>query len=163
MPAYRALIFGVILLTIGGGGYYFKKAGVPDLVVQDIKDGGGGKSYGVSALEAYSGVYECTVKTGCITPTKIILSKDTSMDIISTVNEEEESLGQGVWKIGTGGAIVLMIQNGGPIPGTLITIRKINLIRLSELSSKSPLFEGMKNPIFNRIEPVDTKNQEGSN
>ena len=113
MSMYKGLIVAVVLLLIGGAGYYFKKAGVPDLVVQDINNDGRG-SYGVSAIEVYSGEYECVENTGCKNKTRIVLGQDTTFDITAIVDGQEVSLGQGIWGVGTDGTLVVKIPSARP-------------------------------------------------
>jgi hypothetical protein len=157
---YKGLIVAIILLLIGGAGYYFKKAGVPDLVVQDINKDGGHGSYGVSAIEVYSGEYECVENTGCKNKTRIILAQDTTFDITAVVDGQEISLGQGIWGVGTDGSLVIKIPNA--TPSTLIA-KSVSTLKISDFSTRKGLFPGMENPTFIRVQPTDTKNQEGAN
>lgn len=160
MSMYKALIALVALLLIGGAGYYFKKVGVPDLIVQDINRDGARGSYGVSAIEVYSGEYECVENTGCKNKTRIILSQDTTFDITAVVDGQEVSLGQGIWGIGTDGTLLVKIPSAKP--STLIA-KKISTLRISGFSTKKGLFPGMENPTFIRTQPSDRKNIEGAN
>lgn len=160
MSMYKALISAVILLLIGCAGYYFKKAGVPDLVVQDINRDGGRGSYGVSAIEVYSGEYECVENTGCKNRTRIILGQDTTFDITAVVDGQEVSLGQGIWGIGTDGTLVVKIPSAKP---SSLIAKKISTLRISGFSTKKGLFPGMENPTFIRIQSSDPKNEQGSN
>ena len=158
---YKGLIVAVTVLLIGGAGYYFKQAGVPDLVVKDIKEDGGSRAgYGVSAVEVYSGEYECVEHTGCENKTRIVLGQDTTFDITANINDEEVSLGQGTWGIGTNGALVIVLQNTNP--NSLIA-KRITTLRISEFSTKKGLFPGMVNPIFNRVNSKNSNNPTGSN
>jgi hypothetical protein len=161
MSMYKGLIVLVTVFLIGGAGYYFKKAGVPDLVVKDIKEDGGTRTgYGVSAIEVYSGEYECVENTGCENKTRIVLGQDTTFDITANVNGEEVSLGQGTWGIGTNGALVIVLQNTNP---NSMIAKKISTLRISGFSTKKGLFPGMIDPIFNRVNSQNTSNPTGSN
>lgn len=154
---YKGLIVAVTLLLIGGAGYYFKQAGVPDLVTQNIKQGKDSKSYGVSAMEVFSGLYECTESNGCKNNTKLILEDDTTLDITATIDGQDISLGQGTWGIGKDGSLILVLQttdsSAGP-PRSIIA-KKISTLRISGFSNKKALFPGMENPTFNRIKEVE--------
>lgn len=155
MSMYKGLIVVVALLLIGGAGFYFKKAGVPDLVVKDIQNDGKKGGYGVSAIEVYSGEYECVEHTGCKNKTRIVLGQDTTFDIVATIDGQEVSLGQGTWGIGTNGALVIVLQNTNP--NSLIA-KKISTLKITGFSEKKGLFPGMTNPTFTRVksaEPVD--------
>lgn len=153
MTMYKSLIVAVTLLLIGGAGYYFKQAGVPDLVTQNIKQGKDSKSYGVSAMEVFSGLYECTEVNGCKNNTKLILEDDTTLDITATIEGQDVSLGQGTWGIGKDGSLILVLQttdsSAGP-PRSIIA-KKISTLRISGFSNKKALFPGMENPTFTRI------------
>ncbi len=158
MSMYKGLIVVVALFLIGGAGFYFKKAGVPDLVVQDINREGSRGGYGVSAIEVYSGEYECIENTGCKNKTRIVLGQDTTFDIVATVDGEEVSLGQGTWGIGTNGALVIVLQNTNP--NSLIA-KRISTMKISGFSEKKGLFPGMEDPTFTRVQSTDTPS--GSN
>jgi hypothetical protein len=153
MSMYKGLIVAVALFLIGGAGYYFKQAGVPDLVVQDIKNDKGTRGYGVSAIEVYSGEYECVEHTGCKNRTRIILGQDTTFDIIANIDGQDVSLGQGTWGIGTNGALVIVLQNTNP--NSLIA-KKISILKISGFSEKKGLFPGMKDPTFVRTKAEPT-------
>ncbi len=143
MSMYKGLIVAVALFLIGGAGYYFKQAGVPDLVVQDIKND----------KEVYSGEYECVEHTGCKNRTRIILGQDTTFDIIANIDGQDVSLGQGTWGIGTNGALVIVLQNTNP--NSLIA-KKISILKISGFSEKKGLFPGMKDPTFVRTKAEPT-------
>ncbi len=160
MSSYKGLILVVTLLLIGGAGYYFKQAGVPDLVVKDIKNDNQSGGYGVSAVEVYSGEYECVENTGCKNKTRIVLGQDTTFDIVATINDQEVSLGQGTWGIGTNGALVIVLQNTNP--NSLIA-KKISTLKISGFSEKKGLFPGMKDPTFTRIKSDNDNATTGSN
>lgn len=160
MSMYKGLIVVVTLILIGGAGYYFKQAGVPDLVVSDVSREGTHGGYGVSAVEVFSGEYECIESSGCKNKTKIILAQDTTLDITATIDGEEVSLGQGTWGIGTNGALVIVLQSGKP--NSLIA-NKISTFKISGFSKKKGLFPGMEDPIFTRIKPTDQTSTTGGN
>lgn len=160
MSMYKGLIVLVALFLIGAAGYYFKQAGIPDLVVQDMNREGSRGGYGVSAIEVFSGEYECVENTGCKNKTRIILSQDTTLDITATIDGEEVSLGQGTWGIGTSGALVIVLQNSNP--NSLIA-KKISTLRISGFSEKKGLFPGMENPTFTRVKSSDQSATTGSN
>jgi hypothetical protein len=151
MAFYRYLIYLVVALLVGSAGYYFHTRGVPDLIV----NGNDGRGNGVSALEVFSGVYLCDTSSGCENPTKLILQQDTTLDITSSVDGQEASLGQGVWNISGNGSLALILQSGsnevGPFPAYIFA-RKISSMQLSEFSSKRKLFTGMENPVFKRVQ-----------
>ncbi len=157
---YKGLIVLVTLFLIGGAGFYFKKAGVPDLVVQDISREGARPGYGVSAIEVFSGEYECIENTGCKNKTRIILAQDTTLDITANIGGEEVSLGQGTWGIGTNGALVIVLQSGKP---SSLIAKKINSLRISDFSAKKGLFPGMENPTFTRVQSTDSRTATGGN
>lgn len=150
---YKGLIILVTIFLIGGAGYYFKKAGVPDLVVQDISKDGSRGGYGVSAIDVYSGEYECVENTGCENKTRIILGQDTTFDIVANVDGENVSLGQGTWGIGTNGTMVIILQNTRP--NSLIA-KKISTLKISGFSTKKGLFPGMTDPTFTRVPGTDS-------
>ncbi len=160
MSMYKGLILVITLLLIGGAGFYFKKVGVPDLVVQDINREGTRGGYGVSAVEVFAGEYDCVESTGCKNKTRIILAQDTTLDITATVDGEEVSLGQGTWGIGTNGALVIILQNTNP--NSLIA-KKISTLKISGFSKSKGLFPGMDNPTFFRVQPTDQRTLQGSN
>jgi len=160
MTAYRNLIWGVIILLIGCGLFFFHKAGVADLVANDIEQGKGGSSYGVSAIEVFSGSYECIEKNGCKNTTRLILQQDTTLDITAVIDGEEVSLGQGTWGIGTSGALVLIINNGNP---NSMIAKNISTFRITGFSTKKGLFPGMENPTFTRVGGTDSKTSPGAN
>ncbi len=160
MSTYKGLIVAVALLLIGGAGYYFKQAGVPDLVVQDINRDGQRGGYGVSAIEVYSGEYECVENTGCKNKTRIVLGQDTTFDIVAEVDGQDVSLGQGTWGIGTNGALVIVLHNTNP--NSLIA-KKISTLKISGFSEKKGLFPGMKDPTFTRVKNTDENAVTGSN
>ncbi len=157
---YKGLIVLVTLFLIGGAGYYFKHAGVPDLVVQDINRDGTRGGYGVSAVEVYAGEYECVENTGCKNKTRIILAQDTTLDITANVDGEEVSLGTGTWGIGTNGSLVIVLQNTNP--NSLIA-KKISTLRISGFSQKKALFPGMVDPTFFRVQTLNQSNSTGAN
>lgn len=160
MSMYKGLIVVVTLFLIGGAGYYFKQAGVPDLVVQDINRDGSRGSYGASAIDVYSGEYECVEKTGCEHKTRMVLGQDTTFDIVATIDNQEVSLGQGTWGIGTNGALIIVLQNTDP--NSLIA-KKISTLRISGFSERKGLFPGMKDPTFVRVKPTYGESSTGSN
>jgi hypothetical protein len=157
---YKGLIVAIALLLIGGAGYYFKQAGVPDLVVQDINRDGARGGYGVSAIEVYSGEYECVENTGCKNKTRIVLGQDTTFDIVAEIEGEKVSLGQGTWGIGTNGALVIVLQNTNP--NSLIA-KKISTLKITGFSEKKGLFPGMKDPIFTRVKTSESEAQGSAN
>lgn len=162
MSMYKGLIVLVTVFLIGGAGYYFRQAGVPDLVVKDIKaDNSGSRAgYGVSAVDVYSGEYECVENTGCQNKTRIVLGQDTTFDIVANVGGEDVSLGQGTWGIGTNGSLVIVLQNTNP--NSLIA-KKISTLRISGFSTKKGLFPGMIDPTFIRVNSLNSNNPTGSN
>lgn len=148
MTAYKQLIIGAILVLVGGGLYFFYRAGVSNLVASNIEQGKDGKSYGASAIDVFSGIYECAEKTGCKNTTHLILQQDTTLDITATIDGTEVSLGQGTWGIGTNGALVLILQNSHP---SSLIAKNISILKISGFSTKKGLFPGMENPTFTRI------------
>ncbi len=153
MSMYKGLITTVIFFLIGGAAFYFHKAGVPDLVTQDISRDGARGGYGVTAFEVYSGEYECVENTGCKNKTRIILEQDTTLDITAIVDGQEVSLGQGTWGIGTNGALIIILQNTNP---KSLIAKKISTLRITEFSEKKGLFPGMENPTFKRVQSSET-------
>lgn len=150
---YKYLIITVIIFLIGGAGYYYKESGIGDLVTQDILQNKNGKGYGVSAIEVYSGTYECVANSGCKDTTRISLQQDTGADIVATIDNQDVSLGRGTWGIGSDGSLVLIIQRttiSSSSPSSLIA-KKISTLKLSGFSTKRGLFPGMTNPTFVRI------------
>lgn len=160
MSMYKGLIVLVAFLLIGGAGYYFEKAGVPDLVVQDINRDGARGGYGVSAVEVFSGEYECVENTGCKNKTRIVLGQDTTLDITAVVDGEDVSLGQGTWGIGTNGALVIVLQNTNP---SSLIAKKISTLRITGFSQKKGLFPGMTNPTFKRVQSTNQNGSTGTN
>lgn len=147
---YRYLIYAVTALIIGGAGYYFHSAGVPELVVSDIANNDR-RGNGVSAIEVFSGVYQCDESSGCKNVTKLILAEDTTLDVVAIVDGQDVSLGQGTWGVGQGGALVFILRReDGKNPSSLIA-KKINSTKISELTPKKGLFDGMENPVFTRV------------
>lgn len=160
MNVYKGLIIGVALLIVGGALYYFQAQGTTSLISQGVKQGANGKSYGVSAMEVFSGLYECKEDSGCKYETKLLLEDDTTLDITATIEGQEVSLGQGTWGIGKDGSLVLVLQTtdsvaGGP-PRSLIA-KKISSLRISGFSNKKSLFQGMTNPTFVRVKNDDAQ------
>lgn len=149
---YKQLIYGVSAMLIGGAAFYFNQAGVPDLIVNGGNDNRGN---GVSAAQVFSGTYICKENTGCKNSTRLILEEDTTLDVVSTVDNREISLGQGTWGVGAGGAIVMILRNPGisidNYPSSLIAT-KVSGIKITGFSKKKPLFEGMEDPVFIREE-----------
>lgn len=151
---YRLLIYVVTALLIGGAGYYFRQAGIPDLIIKNFSQDK--KGVGVSALEVFSGTYECSMDSGCRNNIYLVLEEDTTLDITATINGEEVFLGQGTWGIGKNGSMVLLIERKpenatSTYPSSLI-VNKISSLRLSNFSNKKALLPGMDvNPIFTRI------------
>lgn len=163
MTPYKALIGIVAFFLIGGAGYYFQAAGVPDLVTQDIRQGGAGKSYGVSAIEVYSGVYECDQTSGCTNVTRIILGQDTTLDIVAIVDGQETSYGQGSWGIGSSGSLNFLLNTTGSAPaGSPLSFiaKKVSTLRISGLYAKKGIYPDMKDPVFTRIQ---TDSRSGDN
>jgi hypothetical protein len=150
---YKALIVGISAVLIGLAGYAFNKAGIPELVAQNIEQGK--DSYGVSALEVFSGVYECVQTSGCKNDTRLVLQQDTTLDISATIDGEELSLGQGTWGIGKDGSLVLMLQNNTGTPGKSLIAKKISSLKISGFSNKKNLFPGMENPTFVRVKEAE--------
>lgn len=153
MTVYKILIYSITILLIGGAGYYFHLAGVPDLIVQNAT--GDRKASGVSAIEVFSGTYECDTDSGCNTVTRLILQDDTTLDIVGTIDGQDFSFGQGTWGIGNNGSLILLIQRKPDTattsyPSSLIA-NKISSIKLAGFSTKKGLLPGMKNPIFTRV------------
>jgi hypothetical protein len=157
---YKGLIVVVALLLIGGAGFYFRQAGVSDLVAQNINKESSRGGYGVSAVEVYSGEYECVENTGCKNKTRIVLGQDTTFDIIANVEGQDVSLGQGTWGIGTNGALIIVLQNTNP--NSLIA-KKISTLKISGFSERKGLFPGMKDPTFTRVRSTETNSTTGSN
>ena len=156
MSSYKGLILGAVSLLIGLSVYGFYRAGVPQLIADDVERGGkSGSSYGVSALEVFSGVYECIKVSGCENTTRLMLQQDTTLDITAVIDGQEVSLGQGTWGIGSNGALILLLQNSGTSTGRSIIAKKISTIKISGFSNKKNLFPGMENPTFTRIRNDD--------
>lgn len=156
MSPYKLLIVAVTLMLVGGAGYYFHAAGVPDLVTQDIRNGGNGKSYGTSAIEVYSGVYECTANTGCTNTTRLVLGQDTTLDVIATIDGQDASYGQGSWGIGANGSLIFLLNTTGSAPeGSPLSFiaKKVSTLRISNLYAKKGIYPDMKDPVFTRINP----------
>jgi hypothetical protein len=148
----KILIYSMMTLLIGGGGYYFHLAGVPDLIVNASGDE---RTAGVSAMEVFSGTYECDGTSGCETVTRIILQEDTTMDIIGTVDGQDFSFGQGTWGVTKSGALIFLIQTKpanatSSYPSSLIA-NKISSMKIWGFSKKKTLLPGMNNPIFTRV------------
>jgi hypothetical protein len=153
MTIYKALIYSMMTLLIGGAGYYFHLAGVPDLIVKNAS--GDKKSAGVSAMEVFSGTYECAEGSGCQTVTRIILQDDTTMDIIGSIDGQDVSFGQGTWGVTNSGSLIFLIQTkpanaSSSYPSSLIA-NKISSMKIWGFSTKKTLLPGMKNPIFTRV------------
>jgi hypothetical protein len=153
MDTYKGLIIAVTLVLLGGAGYYFHSVGVTDLVTHDITSGGqSGKSYGVSAIEVFSGSYECLEKNGCKNTTRLILEDDTTLDLTAIIDGKVVNLGQGTWGIGTNGALVIVLQNSNP---NAMIAKNISTLKISGFSTKKGLFPGMEDPTFTRINTVE--------
>lgn len=148
---YKTLIVGAGSLLIGLGLFFFHQAGVPDLIAQDIENGGKSGRGGVSAFEVFSGVYECIAASGCKNPTRIILEQDTTADVVAVIDNQDVNLGQGTWGIGSNGALILMLKDTSEQTTKSIIAKKITTIRISNFSTKKPLYPGMENPTFTRI------------
>jgi hypothetical protein len=166
---YRILIYIVTAFLIGGAGYYFREAGIPDLIIKNFSQDK--KGVGVSALEVFSGTYQCDSKSGCDNIIHLILQEDTTLDITATIDGEDISLGQGTWGIGRNGAMVLVIERKpdnatSSYPSSLI-VNKISSLKLSNFSTKKGLLPGMDtNPTFTRIKgdvPTDAVPDPSSN
>jgi hypothetical protein len=152
---YRHLITGAILLLVGTGLYFFHQSGASELVANDIERGG--KGHGVDALEVFSGAYICDETSGCQGKTKLILEKDTTLDInYIDENGQEANLGQGTWGIGSNGAAIFLLQTlaSSTYPKSL-TANKVSIMKISGFSNKKKLFPGMKDPVFTRIKNND--------
>ncbi len=151
---YKYLIVGVTFLVLGGAGYYFNSSGGGDLIVQAIATADG-ENYGVSGIEVFSGKYECVEVDGCSPATYFVLNGDTTLEITSRKEgEEEQTIGTGTWGVGTGGALVFIIDPITTIPtrpGFSFVAKKIDSLRISGFSNKISLYEGLKDPIFTRI------------
>jgi hypothetical protein len=149
----KILIYSMMTFFIGTAGYYFHLAGVPDLIVQNASSDSG--SSGVSAMEVFSGTYECDGSSGCGTVTRIILQEDTSMDIIGTVDGQDFSFGQGTWGVTKTGALIFLIQrkpdNATSSYPSSLTANKISTMKIWGFSKKKTLLPGMINPIFTRV------------
>lgn len=147
---YKKLIYAVTIMLIGAAAFYFNRAGVTGLVINGSGDNRGN---GVGAAEVFSGTYICSITSGCTNLTKIILDEDTTVTLVAVINGQETPLGQGSWGVGTDGSIIMKLQNPGldieNYPSTLIA-KRASSIRITGFSTKRPLFDGMKNPIFNR-------------
>lgn len=145
---YKKLIYAVVILLVGGAGYYFNRAGVPELIVS----GQDKRGSGVGAAQVFSGIYECV--SGCQNPSRIILEEDTTVDVITTVEGQDKSLGQGTWGVGSGGAIVMVLRKPewveGDYPSSVI-INKASNLKLSHFSNKKPLLPGLEDPVFTRV------------
>lgn len=151
---YKGLIIAVTLLLIGGAGYYFREQGLPSLVAQNFSQGGNGKNYGVSAIQVFSGLYECSENGGCKNVTQLVLEDDTTLDINAIIDGQMVGLGQGTWGIGHDGSLVLMLHQTDPVAGGVprsLIAKKISTLRLSGFSNSKALFDGMSNPTFIRI------------
>jgi hypothetical protein len=162
MNFYKALIYSMMTLLIGGAGYYFHLAGVPDLIIQNAS--GDPKSAGVSAMEVFSGTYECTSISGCGTITRIVLQDDTTMDIIGTNDGQDFSLGQGTWGVTKTGSLIFTIQikpdfATSSYPSSLVA-NKISSMKIWGFSKKKTLLPGMNNPIFTRVKADSSPSSE---
>jgi hypothetical protein len=144
---YRNLIYTVTAILIGGAAYYFHTAGVPGM----ITNGGDKRGNGVSAIEVFSGVYTCGATDGCETETKLVLQQDTTLDIISIVDNEQVSLGQGTWGIGKGGSLVFVINRSDGASPTSLIAKKVTHMKIEGFPTKKKLFPGMENPSFTRV------------
>jgi hypothetical protein len=131
-----------------------------ELRAQNINKESSRGGYGVSAVEVYSGEYECVENTGCKNKTRIVLGQDTTFDIIANVEGQDVSLGQGTWGIGTNGALIIVLQNTNP--NSLIA-KKISTLKISGFSERKGLFPGMKDPTFTRVRSTETNSTTGSN
>lgn len=152
MNAYKGLIIGTVVVLIGGALYFFAKEGGLSLIGKSVS--GDSKGYGASAMQVFSGLYECTEKTGCKHPTRLSLEEDTTLDVVATIDGQEVGLGQGTWGIGTDGSLILVLQstdeNLGGVPRSLIA-KKISTLKITGFSNKKSLFSWMNNPSFMRI------------
>lgn len=150
---YKGLIVAVSLILIGTAGYFFYQGGMTNLITSDINNKGP-KVTGVSAVEVFSGIYECIEKNGCENTTRLILGQDTTLDIIAIVDGQEISLGQGTWGVGSNGALVLIIgttPDSPPGSPKSMIANNVSIIKISGFSKKKGLFPGMTDPIFTRV------------
>lgn len=161
---YKYLIVGVTLLVVGGAGYYFNSSGGSDLIVQAIAQTDG-ENYGVSGIEVFSGTYSCDASDGCEQVTTLILSGDTTLEI-TRLDEEglEQQIGTGSWGVGTGGALIFLINpttSGTTTAAFSFVAKKISILKLSGFSSKIKSYEGLNNPTFTRVSN-ESSNEESS-
>ncbi len=151
----RNLIYIVVAVLAGCGIYFMLSTGTTGLLMSG-SEAGDKRGSGASVAQVYSGVYVCDASSGCENTTRIALQEDTTLDIVATIDGQDLSLGQGTWGIGAGGALVLLIQNQASttLPSSLIA-RKVTILKITNFSTKKPLFPGMNNPTFIRI-PSDS-------
>lgn len=161
---YRYLIYLVVFFLIGGAGYYFHSAGVPDLIVSDIQHDDR-RGNGASASSVFSGTYLCEKSSGCEYPTRIILEEDTTVDVIATIDGQDVSLGQGTWGVGGGGALVFKFQTSGSFSSTSpssLVAKKVSIVKITGFSTTKGIYPGMQNPTFTRIQD-ETAREENTN
>lgn len=152
---YKYLIVGVTFLVLGGAGYYFNSSGGGDLIVQAIATTDG-QNYGVSGVEVFSGKYECGTSDGCSSTTYFVLNGDTTLEITSVKEgeDDEQTIGTGTWGVGSGGALVFIIDPVTTAPtrsGFSFVAKKIDSLTISGFSNKVSSYEGLKDPTFTRI------------
>ncbi len=149
---YKYLILGITLCILGGAGYYFNSSGGSDLIVRAITQSD--DTYDTSALEVFSGTYECTEDSGCSTSMKLILNTDTSLKLVEVTEGDEVVIGTGLWGIGKSKSLVFIINpitTGSTSVSISLIAKKVEGLALSEFSSKKTLYSGMINPSFKRI------------
>ena len=149
LNAYKFLIIASILFIIGSAVYFLNSSEGSDILVQALVENDP-RNQGVSGINVYSGVYECTLDSGCLQTTSLILRDDTT----SEIEGEFKPLGRGTWGVGKNGALVFLLDPKSldlPSPRFSLVAKKVTTMNISDIGSKKNLYPGMTNPTFKRV------------
>lgn len=146
-------MYGVTLLLLSAGVYYIYNPKNSEFVEQATAQGDA-NSYGVTAMQVFSGKYLCLPDDGCATRTMLRMYDDATFEFTEFLdNGDIPVLGTGNWGVGKGGALIFMVtpvKQSSTVARFSIIAKKVSTLSISNFS-KPEFFPNIIKPIFVRV------------
>jgi hypothetical protein len=150
---YKALILFCAILLLGSAFYYFR-TGDGGLLLERAITQTISKQEGVTLIQLFSGNYKCEPEDGCTFPVELKLYDDTTFELLykNIEAQEEIQVAEGIWGVGNNNKLILILdrqRSAKHMPKSIYGI--IDTLKIKNISSKTTIFEWIKDPTFTRV------------
>ena len=150
---YQAIVLGLGVLLVFGGGYLIKHTDTEGVITSSLSQTHAATTDDTTAT--IPGSYQCDPLSGCDNPHTLTLTENGEAKL-DTVYESGAEVGSesGTWKRDVGGKIVILFTSN--VAGLydvphVMTIANVTKPTLAGINFSANMGEGMHKPIFARI------------